>query len=282
MELGYIPAQELDVFHSLLLPEVADAIGRGEPLTALALTEDEVAVGAAAGYLEEHYFLLRSLYVAPEYRRRGGGRMLVEKLAELIRPYTDTLRAPFTVTKEEHETLAPFFTALGFEEEADDGRNIYFAPLGKTAESSFFSAPAKPFGTRLSELSEGALSLLEKAAFASEAPLPDDGLRSADREVSAASFNGSEPQALVLFERSQSGALSLSAAWSVSRDPAVLPALLRSAMAYARAKYPPETPLLAQAVNPASAALVRALMPDAVPISRAYSLTLLADDTENS
>ncbi len=272
MEIGILPLEEPGVFRSLLLPETADALAAGEPLTALALTENGVALGAAAGYLEGGRFLVSSLYVSPDHRRRGGGRLLVETLSQLAAPYAGAMGLRYTSTREEHETLPPFLTAMGFREEPDNGENIFLTTLGTVADTPFFSGAGKKFGTPLSELSAGALSLLEKAALVSDAPLPEGGVTAAgvDRDVSVAAFEGSEPKSFVLLDHSFPGALTLSAAWSGTKDPTVLPALLRSAMARALEKYPPETPLVTQAIGSSSAKLVRTLLVGSKPISHTY------------
>lgn len=269
MEIGVLPLEEPGVFRSLLLPATADALAAGEPVTALALTENSLALGAAAGFLEGGRFQVSSLYVSPDHRRRGGGRLLMETLILLTSPYADAMEINFTSTREEHRTLPPFLTAMGFREEADNGENIFLTTLGTVADTPFFSGAGKGFGTPLSELNPGALSLLEKAALVSDAPLPEGGLASAgvDREVSVVSLQGSAPQAFVVLDDSYPGALTLAAAWSVSRDSSVLPMLLRSALARAREKYPPETPLAVQATGSSSAKLVKALLAGAKPIS---------------
>ena len=272
MEIGVLPLEEPGVFRSLLLPETADALAVGEPLTALALTENGLALGAAAGYLEGGRFRISSLYVSPDHRRRGGGRLLVETLAQLAAPYAGGMELHFTSTREEHETLPPFLASMGFWEESDGDENIFLTTLGTVADTPFFSGAGKDFGTPLSELNPGALSLVEKAALSAGAPLPEGGLSAAgvDREISVVSFHGSEPQAFVVLDHSCTGALTLAAAWSASRDPSVLPMLLRSAMARSQEKYPPETPLAAQATGDASAKLVQALLSGAKPISHTY------------
>ena len=276
MEIGILLLEEPGVFRSLLLPETADALAAGEPLTALALTENGLALGAAAGYLEGGRFRVSSLYVSPDHRRRGGGRLLVETMAQLAVPYAGGMELRFTSTREEHETLPPFLTAMGFQEESDDGENIYMTTLGEAAASAFFSGAEKSFGSPLSALNPGALSLAEKAALAAEAPLPEGGLSAAnvDRESSVAFFQGSEPQAYVVLEHIPSGGLTLSAAWSRTKNPTVLPQLLRSVMARAREKYPPETTLTVQAINQSSAALIRALIPGAGTVSHTWSRSL--------
>lgn len=272
MEIGILPLQEPGVFRSLLLKQTADALANGEPLTAIGLTEGDLAVGAAAGYLEKGRFLVHSLYVAPEYRRRGGGRLLIETLKDLCKPYAGGMELRFTSTKEEHETLPPFLTAMGFEREADRGENIFLITLRETAKTRFFSGAGKNIGKPLSEVSRGTLSLLEKGAYAAGAPWPEGGVFAAgvERDISVVAFEGSELRSFVLFDRSFPDALTLAAAWSIDPNPALLPSLLRSAMARAAEKYPPETRLAVQAINPASAALVRALLPNADPISHTY------------
>ena len=49
MEIGVLPSGGPGVFRALLLPEAARALEEGEPLTALGLTQEGMAVGAAAG-----------------------------------------------------------------------------------------------------------------------------------------------------------------------------------------------------------------------------------------
>lgn len=272
MEIGILPLEEPGVFRSLLLPETADALAAGEPVTALALTENGLALGAAAGYLERGRFLISSLYVSPDHRRKGGGRLLMETLAQLAAPYAGAMELNYTSTREEHETLPPFLAAMGFLEESDGGENIFLTTLGAVADTPFFSKGGKGFGTPFSELTPGALSLIEKAALAAGAPLPEGGVNAAgvDREASVVSLQGSETQAFVILDHSSAGVLTLAAAWSVSRNPSVLPMLLRASMTRLREKYPPETPLAVQATGSASARLVQALLAGARPISHTY------------
>ena len=83
-------------------------------------------------------------------------------------------------------------------------------------------------------------------------------------------LNGSKPEAFLVFDTSWPGGLTLAAVWSGSKDPAILPALLRSAVARARAKYPPETKVMVQAVTGVTAALTQTLLPESGAISHTY------------
>lgn len=140
MEIGYLTPRNLSVFRPLLLPETARALEQGEPLAALGLTEGRVALGAAAGYLTSRRFRVTSFYVAPDYRCRGGGRLLIEKLVRLCRHRADSLELRFTATEEEHNALPPFLESMGFLEEDDHGENLYQVKLEQAARADFFSA----------------------------------------------------------------------------------------------------------------------------------------------
>ena len=272
MELGYLPLGEPGVFRTLLLPEVGDALAAGEPLTALGLTEDGLALGAAAGHLENGRFWIRSLYVAPEHRRRGGGRLLAETLERLVSQHASAMEIRFTLTRAEHQTLPPFLLALGFQREAGEKADMVLTTLKSASTSPFFSGGGDGSGTPLSQVGDGALSLLEKAALAANAPLPEGGLKApqVDREISVCSFEGSNPQAFVVLEQIHPQLLTLSAVWSGARSPAVLPGLLRTAMSLAQKRYPPETALTVQAMGEVSAGLVKTLLPDATPVSQTW------------
>lgn len=274
MEIGCLTPGNLSVFRPLLLPETARALERGEPLTALGLTEGRVALGAAAGYLAGRRFRVTSLYVAPDYRRRGGGRLLIEKLVLLCRFGADSLVLRFTATEEEHHTLPPFLEHMGFFEEDDHGENLYQIKLEQVARTDFFSARGARRGVPFAQLSQEVLSGGERAALVAQAPIPEGGLNGGqvDREVSMAHLENGRIQAYVVCDTSWSGGLTLSALWSQSQDNMVLPGLLRSALSAAVEKYPPDTALVMQAVNQRSAALLRTLLPQAEPISHAYLL----------
>lgn len=277
MQIGVLPPGEPGVFRSLLLPEAADALARGEPLTALGLTESGLALGAAAGYLENGQFQLISLYVAPGYRQRGGGRMLVDALLGVLSGRAAGIMVRFTVTEEEHHTLPPFLRHMGFAQENDHGQTIYLTTLSRAMQLPFFQAqPRQGRGTPLCELNERELTALAQAAQTAQAPLPPGGLHGewVEKQVSVAYLENGVPQGYVMGDTSWPGGLTLSAVWSNGADPTLLVALLRTALARASARYAPETRLAIQTVNARSAALLQAMLPDSEPISFSYRRAL--------
>ena len=279
MELGWMGPESLEVCGGLLLPQVAEAIKAGEPVTTLTVTEDGVALGALAAHLEDGGCVIDSLYVSPEHRRRGVGRMLAAGREDLLTGRgAARLRMSFTVTLPEHETMAPFLSALGFAPEEDEGENIYFATLEQVAGGAFFRRTGEGSKENLpfAQVDEALLARADREAWQQGAPMAKGLLTDAriDREVSCALVRAGKVEAFVAFDHSCCQRLTLACAWSGGGGPAALAGLLQEAFRQAREKYPPETPLAIQAVSPASAALVRALLPQAVPVSFTYAKPL--------
>ena len=274
MKVGALPARETGVFRTLMLPETAEALERGEPVTALGLTDGDVAAGVLAGYILGEHFEISSLFVSPEYRRRGGGRMLLEALEQVLTGQVKTIQLSVVLAGPEMETLPRFLEGTGFYVEPDremEGR-IYCITLGEIAHQTFFAGNKRGRGTPVCQADESALSLAEKYALAEQLPLPPGGLRGekVDREVSVVWEQDGRVEAWVEVDKSWPGGLTVSSVCSWSKDPIAVPSLLRAAMARARALYPPQTPVVIEAGGGVAERLVQVLLPGARVVSRTY------------
>ncbi|MCC8140623.1 MAG: GNAT family N-acetyltransferase [Lachnospiraceae bacterium] len=268
MQIGVLQPGDPGVFESLLLPEAAQALKAKEPVTALGLTEGDVAVGALAGDLEGGFFQIRSLYVAPDYRRRGGGRLLVGTLEKLLGEPRAGMAIHFTATREEHETLFPFLQALGFRDETDEKENIYVTTLGELEEASPLSG-ARESGTSFAELDEELLRQADRVARKGGSPRPEGGVDGpyVERRISMAIVRENRIAAYAIFDRSCLNSLTLSSTWSGSVGPAAVYSMVRSAFGRARRLFPPEEKIVIQSVDRLTAALIRAMAPQARMIS---------------
>lgn len=278
MRVVVLPLGEPGIFRSLLLPETADALAAGEPITAFGLIEEDIAIGAIAGYLRGSVFRISSLYVAPDYRREGGGWMLMDALTQVIVNHAVGIEISFTITREEHRTLQLFLEAVGFVRKVDDGNEIYITTLDNITASSFWERIKISRGTSFSRISSSSLHSAELEAWDANAPIPKGGLsaRTVDKDVSVAALKSGKVEAYVVFENTWAEGLTLSAVWSKSTNPLVLPGLLRYATEQLTKKYPRETSLVVQTVNDASAAMVRAIIPEAKEISCTYQFMTTA------
>lgn len=272
MEIGWIARETCGIFQTMLLPDVAAALKQGKPLPALGLTEDNVACGAAAGELRGDVFTVTSFYVAPDYRRRGGGTMLIETLRTLLKEHCRSLEISYTVTLPEHQTLTPFLTAMGFLCRPDHGETIYGLTLGSLEDNSFFAREQKiPANVRpFAQVSPTLLREVYQAARAREeaylpVPLTDSAL---DGAVSMAVVEDNAVQSFAAVLSREPGLLEL--AWVQSGRPQDMAPMLLAVYAAARRSYPPETLLTIQTVNAASTRLLSAMLPEAAPISYTY------------
>ena len=262
-----IDAENLTYFRRFLLPQAADRIDTGEQLPAVGLAEGTVACGAAAGYIEENEFQLLSLFVAPDYRRKGGGSRMLAAFREVLQtlPEISFLGAHYTVTQEDHLTLEPFFQANGFlsEKEKSPYRSVM---LGELSGKGFFSAPEPdrlPAGVQpFSELPPIYVRLLEKRLAAEEntqSPFSADTLNG---ELSLGVVEDGKIAACVVFDGTFPDRVTLAYAGSkpAGKAPMLFPVLLRSAFGRLQKRFPPETEVVFQTVTPESDRLAEKLL----------------------
>ena len=277
MRVGWINQRNQGAFHTLLLPEVSSALDRRERVTVLGLTEGEMACGALAAWAEREGSLsIRSLYVAPPYRRRGGGRMLVTTLCNLAGAVCDRVQCGYTQTLPEHEGLAPFFTAMGFQREEEEG-GIYLVKVGELERFPFLQ-PVHEASQRVAPFSQLPLELLKETYKKTlvtgenylEVPLTHPTV---NQDVSVAVLEDRQIRSFAVLTHDTPGWVTL--AWVKSAHPQDLPALIRSAFVRLRAAYPPDTVLVIRAVHPVSARLAQTIIPDVPSVSRMFVRNLV-------
>ena len=276
LQLGYIGEEQLPYFASLLLPDAAAAIERGEPVTAIGIAQEEVACGALAGYVENGCFQVISLYVAPDYRRLGGARLMVGQLEALLSEEPDiwAVEISFTTAEPDNETMIPFLSSMGYSLENDMGRNIYTFTLGQLEKAETLAQPAsrslriRPF----SQLSEDMLRAAQKRGIATGSPLPQSMLTGpqVERELSYALVRDGKIEAYAVVDRSCCGVLTLCGLWVGENQPMVLYSLLKTVISRALELYPPDTCVALQVTNDQSLRLIHGLVPDAKKISFTY------------
>lgn len=275
MQLGCIGSEQLAYFSTLLLPDAVQAIERDEPVTAIGIALEDTACGALAGYVQNGCFQLISLYVAPDYRRLGGARLMLSQLEELLEE--NDIRAveiSFTGAEQEEESLALFLASMGFVAEDDRGQNIYTFTLEEVTQAKALSRPAgkslkiRPF----SQLSEDMLRAAQKRGIALGSPLPERTLLSEqlERELSHAFIKEGRVEAYAAVDDSCCGVLTLCGLWVGDPSPVVLYSLLKAVISRAAELYPPQTRVAVQAVNDQSLRLIRGLVPGAKKVSFTY------------
>ena len=280
MQFGIVDDSMLEVFEPLLLPQVAEALHSGEPITVMGIAKEGVACGALAGYLSGDCFRVISLYVAPDYRRQGGARHMIRELEALIEDEPDIgeVELQFTTAEPDNETLLPFLEAMGFLQESDGGRNIYEFALGDLKPVSLpkVSEDRNNRVCSFSQLPDALLHAAQKRSVALGTPQPEQTLTSKEieRELSYALVRDGRIEAYAAVDHSCCGVLTLCALWIGDSNRATLNTLIKTVLAHAQALYPPQTRIAMQAVNDQSERMIQRLAPQARKVSYMYRQTV--------
>lgn len=276
MHVGSVVDAHASAFGPLLLPEVQAGLAEGEPFVVLGLVEGEIACGALAGLWLEGAFQILSFYVAPEYRRKSGGRLLIETLVtaltQLGRPAN--LEIAYTETKAEHGDLTLFLEALGFQMGTED-HPITTVTLAQLGQNPFFKGKPTPFAGALpmAEVPEVTLKNMVRKFQVLEDGAMAEGLLSPtlDKRISVVYQGQDNDTAFVLIDQLEENHICLSMA--MAAQPTVLVQLLRMAFSLAMEHHPETTTLTVQAVNSSGMGLLEKLIPQAQVVSRHYRLT---------
>ena len=277
MKAGTIDHTQWPQFAPLLLPVAANALENGENVALLGLTEDDVACGAAAYYMDGNRLQILSIYVAPDYRERGGGSLLLTTLSRLARrgPVSAyEMALDFSVTTEEHRGLMRFLEHMGYQKRVLNEGNFYPMSLGQMLASPYNKPAKEPAKDVISfrQMSSMDLQRLQHhAAQSGLVVLPVNQLTDPEVEpdVSCALIQNGIASAFLLFQKNESR-LELSCVWDGARQSQHIPKMLRYAVCQLEQKYPPETQVVVYAVNRTCENLVLKLVPDAHPVFVCY------------
>lgn len=273
MKVGLIPPGEPGVFRSLLLSDIADAMIDDERIIGLAVTIDNIAIGAIAALPENNRLHILSLYVAPEYRRKKAGTLLIKTMITITKNFVLGVEINYTITQEEHKTLQPFLEYLNFTKE-ENHYALYLTTIGLIEKKSNNLTKT---GFSFSELDNFILSQGTKLAKQNYDQLPAGGLESenVDRDVSVALITDNKISAYIVIEHSPIGGLIISSIKADTCSPLELIQMFRSAFVLLKEKYPPETKLYCHVVKNEGFALLKNLLPEQTErISHRYYYSL--------
>lgn len=129
-EVGLITDDSSNDFEQFYGEEVSAKLAGKEGFISLGATKEGLACGVIAGYPEdESYFVITSLYVTPEARRKGAATLLMDTmLAELFDINGEmAVAVNFLDDNEESESLIAFLNARGIpESEYDEENQIHY------------------------------------------------------------------------------------------------------------------------------------------------------------
>lgn len=143
MEIFLLDKENVKDFSFLLTPEAVQAISSESRAQGFVVKEENRHVGALAGHFTGLYsYELLSVYVLPEYRRRGVGRLLLTTLDDALKGTGANIHIGFTKLNDDLKGLDAFFDAAGYDEIYDEESTVYALSLS-TVGGLKMPAPSK-------------------------------------------------------------------------------------------------------------------------------------------
>lgn len=265
--ITYVGDQNLAAFAPLLTAEAMEhANGVNTLIYGVIDDGDNLACGAAALTAAPAGAELLSLYVAGDYRRRGYGAALLERLTGHLQK-AGIPRLTAVYSPESVDSLTPFLEKAGFSPLEDS--KIFEATLGELLKSERFAQPAEPVGglLALSQIPPGWVYEFNVRQEESDTyllgPLEPNRL---DGDVS---FMIVENERLRggFWASYAEGAYIVEGLYLPREYAASLIPLLHASLQAARAKSPQDTPVRFVSITPAIEGLVTKLFPELTPLS---------------
>lgn len=190
------------LYKNMIMPDVYQAIENGTPMTAIGLSEDNIAVGALVGAITEgDVFEVRSLYVAGKYRRQGGGTMLIRALQSLLEKRGLPAVLSCLEGNDESDALISFMESIGAVRDTEL-EGIYRGRLRSFWGSGLFSRDYNnPDIKRFTQLSDTELEDVTKIISRFEVPIEGNFFQSGGilKKASLAAIQNGTVQGVMLY-----------------------------------------------------------------------------------
>ncbi|MBQ3104828.1 MAG: GNAT family N-acetyltransferase [Lachnospiraceae bacterium] len=279
MEAFVLTKETVQAFFPLL-PEEFWKLEQDESIVLLGAAESDAAdENRACGTMvlrvaNDRTLLIPWLLTAPEYRRRGAGRAMLELAMELAGQMNMQLLCIFSAGAEagQDAPVYRFFQKHGFILEAREAK-AYSIPMEALGKETFFLREQKPV-SGIMTLEETPVKLIAdlNRTLAEKNHLLD-GPISKERSVGEVSLVQVEHEVItscVIFRELGEHTVELSFAYSGKKASMQMPMLLLQAQRLLSRRYGPETELVIPCVTEASRKLVEALAPSAAVTRVSY------------
>ena len=186
------------------------------PSTILAAETGNEIAGALAGIKEGQRFDISSVFVRPEYRRRGAGRALMDRLREMYAGKDVFFNAEYSLGGEEGRNLRYFLSAMDFEEETDLFPAYYIGNVEDMKADLSISPKLNNYILPLSRVPENELLRASGRSLEEGFPMPDGGLvgSEADKYLSLCLLEKGTIRAYITAKVLGKSMIKISSIWS--------------------------------------------------------------------
>lgn len=275
MKAGLINDENMPLFEGFFSPWISEHRGNGEPMEFIGLTDEETAVGAlAVSFLFGNPEII-SIYVAPEYRNRGGGSLLLKTVEQIAKDEGLYLTAAFTIPGDEGRELARFFASHGYNRVAEWPKIFRFSllELSETLRDLPYSSDMVEKIVSLSSLTNIQLRDYSTKAYQKGLPTPQGGFQSTnvDRDLSMISLKENDQvNGYIIIEKTGKASISVPAFYQKIVGGRTGIYLMEAAFQEAAKHFTPKTEILTYCISPSSVHLLKHFVPNAENESYLY------------
>ena len=116
----------VESFDFLVVPDAVNGIKNDDGTNGFVIYTDKVYVAALTGkFISEHDFSITSIYVKPEYRRKGVGAFMMKTLYDILEDYNAQISVEFALSGNGGDGLSEFFIKEGFSEYYNEDSSVY-------------------------------------------------------------------------------------------------------------------------------------------------------------
>ncbi len=257
----------------LVIPAVNEAIEKGYEITLYLAAYGNRAAGALAGAIDRGVFEIVSLFVAPDFRRKGVATALIQRLREELLSYDMMVRADYTLENSEEESLGPFLRRSGFVLEKTGKPCFYISKIGdmEIKEKKYNKKPSDHI-VAFRESPEAALKNATVLSSKEAWPLPEGGLLSdsVDKDLSFCTIFNGNIMAYIAVNKEKGGIVEIPALWSRLTDSRLLMEMLKKSAIEVQNKYPSDTRAAMMAISSISEKIIIHIFPKATPCSYSF------------
>lgn len=266
-----VEKEQYDLLEGLALSSDIEQFRNNENIGALALIDGDYIVGTLIGSIVNGVYQVYWIYVEPESRRKGGGKMLVRTLREILDVLMIPIHAAWEGAWDTSEDICAFWESLDFTKEMNKEVRSYSVRISQIEPIKGFDKKSDKIST-FEELGQDYLKKMQKDNAANEIRMiPEGGFLASDirRDLSLVFIKENKPIAYIVFKE-QGEILELSTLYSSAGSNAIISYLLYEAVNRLKEKCANNQILHINAVTEGIDELVKYFIPTADEISYSY------------
>ncbi len=189
MEIYALDSTNVEDFAPLLTAQAVEGILSGTGTQGFVVKEEGIHVGAlAGGFTDEDIYEISSMFVLPEYRKKGVGEKMLETLYGALDGLHAEIRVSFASVDSNFKELETFLENQGFEEYRVRDEQTYSVTLGALEKTRLKESKMKVVYPSFADVSEEVFTAFERKVRetgSSFIPIPLGGFLSNDIDAEA-------------------------------------------------------------------------------------------------